>query len=87
MSAQIAMLALTLISGLGSAFFWWRSASVRFEITTRDEGENTDAGAFIFEKDVVPYLRRVSRENTRAAVLGAVSVTSGVIGTLLALAH
>jgi hypothetical protein len=49
-SAQIAMLALTLISGLGSAFFWWRSASVRFEITTRDEGENTDAGAFIFEK-------------------------------------
>jgi hypothetical protein len=74
-----------LCSGVASAYFWWRSAQLSIEITTRDEAWNAKGGAFIFEKDLTNYLQQVSRKNTTAAIWSGVAIGFSSVASFLSL--
>jgi hypothetical protein len=73
---------LGLAAGLVSAWFWWRSSRTRFRIAF--VSMITSGSPVPTARDIEAYLREVGSLNTKAALLGALSVTLSALAGIMA---
>jgi hypothetical protein len=81
--ANLVLILSVLISGLLSAWFWWRSSRASFVIAMPPLMITT-RGSAILADDLEAYLREVGSLNAKAAMWGAVAVACSTAAGVLA---
>ncbi|HVX37333.1 MAG TPA: hypothetical protein VHC71_14050 [Hyphomicrobium sp.] len=79
---KIVISLIVLVSGLGSAWFWYRSSQVSFSVG-KGRSVFVQGEPAVTAGDIQKYLTDVANLNSIAAGLGAISVVTAMIGSFI----